>query len=160
LNHHPNSLKKVKSQNRRIDIINEVLEECILAFPVSSFIISLYQRYQKMGSLSKKQLQGLYDKASKIDGLAPNKIATLEAIIKRMPTRYKSEKPEAKPLFEKDVATGKLIDEILAINPEHKRVLYLKAKYVNNEPLSTAELGDLQRFKRMGSLGTLKKGQQ
>lgn len=142
----------MKSQKQRIDIINDVLEECILAFPVSSFIISLYQRYQKIGSLSKKQLQGLYDKASKIEALAPNKLVTLEAIIKRMPTRYKSEKPEAKPLFEKDVATGKLIDDILAMYPEHKRALFLKAKYENNEPLSPAELGDLQRFKRMGSL--------
>jgi hypothetical protein len=147
----------MKSQKHRIDIINEVLEECILAFPVSSFIISLYQRYQKMGSLSKKQLQGLYDKASRIEGLAPNKIATLEAIIKRMPTRYKSEKPEAKPLFEKDIATGNLIEEILAIYPEHKRALFLKAKFDNNEPLSSAEMGDLQRFKRIATLGNLKK---
>ncbi|HMH33327.1 MAG TPA: hypothetical protein VK543_09875 [Puia sp.] len=139
----------MKSQKPRVDIINEVLEECILAFPVSSFVISLYQRYQKMGSLSKKQLQGLYSKASKIEGLATNKLATLEAIIKRMPTRYKSEKPETKPLFEKDEATGKLIADILAKYPQHKRALFLKAKYENNEPLSAAELGDLQRFKRM-----------
>jgi len=142
----------MKSQKPGIDIINEVLEECILAYPVSSFIISLYQRYQKMGSLSKKQLQGLYDKASRIETLAPNKLTTLEAIIKRMPTRYKSDKPEAKPLFEKDIATGKLIDDILAVYPEHKRALFLKAKYENNEPLSTTELSDLQRFKRMSEL--------
>jgi hypothetical protein len=138
----------MKSQKQRIDIINEILEECILAFPVSSFIISLYQRYQKMGSLSKKQLQGLYDKASKINGLAPGKLATLEAIIKRMPTRYKSEKPETKPMFEKDIALGNMIDEILSKYPEHKRALFLKAKYENNEPLSTTELEDLKRFKR------------
>jgi len=147
----------MKSQKKRIDIINEILEECILAFPVSSFIISLYQRYQKMGSLSKKQLQGLYDKYSGIKELAPNKLATLEAIIKRMPTRYKSEKPETKPLFEKNVATGKLIEDILAIYPEHKRALFLKAKYDNNEPLSSSELNDLQRFKRMSSTSNLKK---
>jgi hypothetical protein len=141
----------MKSQKQGIDIINEVLEACIVAYPVSSFIISLYQRYQKMGSLSKKQLQGLYDKASRIEDLAPNILATLEAIIKRMPTRYKSEKPESKPLFEKDEATGKLIADILAKYPEHKRALFLKAKYENNEPLSAAEMGDLQRFKRMSS---------
>ena len=139
----------MKSQKQRIDIINEILEECILAFPLSSFIISLYQRYQKMGSLSKKQLLGLYDKASKIKDLSPGKLATLEAIIKRMPTRYKSEKPEAKPLFEKDVATGKLIDDILTKYPQHKMALFLKAKYDNNEPLSSTELADLQRFRRM-----------
>jgi len=139
----------VKSQKPRIDIINEILEECIIAFPVSSFIISLYQRYQKMGSLSKKQLIGLYDKASKIQGLSPGKLATLEANIKRMPTRYKSEKPEPKPLFEKDEATGKMIGDILSKYPEHKRALFLKAKYDNNEPLSTVEMDDLRRFQKM-----------
>ena len=139
----------MKSQKPKIDIINEVLEACILAFPVSSFIISLYQRYQKMGSLSKKQLIGLHDKASKIKDLAPGKLATLEAIIKRMPTRYKSEKPEPKPLFEKDAEVGKMIDEILAKYPEHKRVLFLKAKYENNEPLLTVELSDLKRFHQL-----------
>src|SRR5277367_673711 len=86
----------------RLDIINEVLEECILAYPISSFIISLYKQYQERGSLSKKQLQGLYGKASKIEGLPPGKLATIEAIIKRMPTRYKSELPEPTPLFEKE----------------------------------------------------------
>ncbi len=73
-----------------IDIINEVLEDCILAYPVSSFIISLYQQYVKRGSLSKKQLQGLHAKAAKANTIAPAKLATLEALIKRMPTRYKS----------------------------------------------------------------------
>jgi len=139
----------VKSQKPRIDIINEILEECILAFPVSSFIISLYQRYQKMGSLSKKQLIGLHDKASKIEGLAPGKLATLEAIIKRMPTRYKSEKPPPAPLFEKDATTGKMIEDILAKFPQHKRALFLKAKYDNNEPMSATELAELKRFKQM-----------
>ncbi|MEJ0080386.1 MAG: hypothetical protein WDM78_05400 [Puia sp.] len=83
----------------RLDMINEVLEECILAFPLSSFIISLYKQYQQRGSLSKKQLQGLYGKASKIENLAPGKLASIEAIIKRMPTRYKSELPRAEAPF-------------------------------------------------------------
>src|ERR1700761_7393603 len=110
----------------KIDFVNELLEECILAYPVSSFIISLYKQYQQRGSLSKKQLQGLYGKASKIEHLAPGKLATIEAIIKKMPTRFKSELPEIKPLFEKDEATGLLIDNILARYPQHKRVLFLK----------------------------------
>ncbi len=131
----------------RLDIINEVLEECILAYPLSSFIISLYKQYQQRGSLSKKQLQGLYGKASKIEQLAPGKLATIEAIIKSMPTRYKSELPEIKPLFEKDEATGLLISEILAKYPQHKRVLFLKTKYDNNEMLTSADMNDLRRFK-------------
>jgi hypothetical protein len=130
----------------RLDIINEVLEECILAFPLSSFIISLYKQYQQRGSLSKKQLQGLYGKASKIEHLPPGKLATIEAIIKKMPTRYKSELPEIKPLFEKAESTGRFIEEILAKYPNHKRVLYLKVKYDNHEIFTTADLADLKRF--------------
>ena len=137
----------VNQPKDRLDIINDVLEECILAYPVSSFIISLYKQYQERGSLSKKQLQGLYGKASKIEQLAPGKLATIEAIIKRMPTRFKSELPEIKPLFEKDEATGLLISEILAKYPQHKRVLYLKTKYDNNEVLSSADITDLKRFR-------------
>jgi hypothetical protein len=131
----------------RLDIINDVLEECILAYPVSSFIISLYKQYQQRGSLSKKQLQGLYGKASKIEQLAPGKLATIEAIIKRMPTRFKSELPEIKPMFEKEEATGKLISDILDKYPNHKRVLFLKVKYDNNEILTSTDIADLKRFR-------------
>jgi hypothetical protein len=131
----------------RLDIINDVLEECILAYPVSSFIISLYKQYQQRGSLSKKQLQGLYGKASKIEQLAPGKLATIEAIIKRMPTRFKSELPEIKPMFEKEEATGKLISDILEKYPNHKRVLFLKVKYDNNEILTSTDIADLKRFR-------------
>ena len=131
----------------RLDIINDVLEECIQAYPLSSFIISLYKQYLQRGSLSKKQLQGLYGKASKIEHLPPGKLATIEAIIKRMPTRFKSELPEIKPLFEKDEATGLLISEILAKYPQHKRVLFLKTRYDNNEVLSSTDITDLKRFR-------------
>jgi hypothetical protein len=130
----------------RLDMINEVLEECILAYPLSSFIISLYKQYQQRGSLSKKQLQGLYGKASKIENLAPGKLAAIEAIIKRMPTRYKSELPETKPLFEKELAIGQMIAAILTKYPQHKRVLVLKVKYDNNDLFTTADLADLKRF--------------
>ena len=132
-----------------IDIINEVLEECILAYPVSSFIISLYKQYLQRGSLSKKQLEGLYGKASKIKDISPGKLATLEAVIKKMPTRYKSDVPSTKPLYEKEESTGQLIEDILAKYPQHKRVLFLKSKIDNNELLSSAEITDLNRFKQL-----------
>jgi hypothetical protein len=133
----------------RLDIINEVLEECIQAYPLSSFIISLYKQYLERGSLSKKQLQGLYGKASKIATLPPGKLATIEAIIKKMPTRYKSELPENKPLFEKEESTGKLITEILSRYPQHKRLLYLQSKFENNEIFTQSDLADLKRFKSL-----------
>ena len=134
---------------KRIDIINDVLEDCILAYPVSSFVISLYKQYQQRGSLSKKQLQGLHSKAKKKKNVSVSKLGTLEAIIKRMPTRYKSELPPPAPLFEKDKDAGMLIETILTRYPQHKRVLFLKAKYENNEVLSSLEISELKKFSQL-----------
>ena len=139
----------MKTKRPGIDIINDVLEDCIMAYPVSSFIISLYKQYQLRGSLSKKQLQGLYSKASKINDFSLSKLGTLEAIIKRMPTRYKSELPPPQPLFEKDKAAGLLIEAILEKYPMHKRVLFLKLKYDNNELLSSLEISELKKFNQL-----------
>jgi hypothetical protein len=140
---------QVHKKSSDVDIVNEVLEECILAYPVSSFIISIYQQYQKRGSLSKKQLQGLLGKASQIENISPAKLATLEARIKKMPNRFKSEMPEVKPLYEKDKTAGELIDVILAKYPQHKRVLFLQSKYNNNQPLSAIEIDELKKFKQI-----------
>lgn len=136
----------MEGKKQRIDIINEVLEDCILAYPVSPFIISLYKQYQQRGSLSKKQLEGLYSKAAKVAGFSTAKLGTLEAIIKRMPTRFKSEAPPPTPMYEKDPEAGKWIEAILAKYPQHKRVLFLQTKYFNNETLGPAELLDLKRI--------------
>jgi hypothetical protein len=134
---------------KKVDIVNEILEDCIMAYPVSSFIISLYKQYNQRGSLSKKQLQGLHAKASQAPDISPAKLATLEALINKMPTRYKSEAPPPKPLYEKEEGNGQLIDAILAKYPQHKRVLFLKMKYDNNEPLSSQEVADLKRFAQL-----------
>ncbi len=136
----------MEKKRPEIDIVNEVLESCILAYPISSFIISLYKQYLQRGSLSKKQLQGLYGKASEIPDLSPGKLATLEALIKKMPTRFKSEAPANTPLYEKDEASGQLIELILARYPQHKMVLFLKSKFDNNQPFSPSEIADLKRF--------------
>jgi hypothetical protein len=142
---HLNPLMDTKKGS--IDIINEVLEACILAYPVSSFIISLYKQYISRGWLTKGQLQGLFAKAQKIQDLTPGKLAALEALINKMPNRTKSEAPkEAAPLYQRDESAGQLIEAILAKYPQHKRVLFLQAKYNNNEPLSPADLADLKRF--------------
>lgn len=138
----------MQSTKPKLDIINMLLEDCIMAFPVSTFVISIYQQYQRRGWLSKKQLQGLYDKASKINGVLAGRLAALESIIKKMPTREKSELPENKPMFVKDEEAGKLIEEILSKYPQHKRVLFLKVKYDNNETLSAADITELKKFKQ------------
>ena len=142
-------MKQTNKKSSDVDIINEVLEACIMAYPVSSFVISIYQQYQKSGSLSKKQLQGLHGKASDIKDFSEAKLATLEAVIKKMPNRFKSELPETKPLYEKDKAVGEMIDAILAKYPLHKMVLFLQSKYKNNQPLTTVEIDELKKFKQV-----------
>src|SRR6185437_7556326 len=139
----------MQANKPKLDIINMLLEDYVMAFPVSSFVISIYQQYQQRGWLSKKQLQGLYDKSRKINGVPPGRLAALESIIKKMPTREKSALPEQAPMFEKDEEAGKLIDDILSKYPQHKRVLFLKAKYENNEVLSVADVAELRRFKQV-----------
>lgn len=137
----------MKPPEKKIDVINKLLEECVLAYPVSSFVIGIYQQYQRRGWLTRKQLEGLLKKTAAIPGIAPEKTAALEAIIRKMPVRHKSELPEAKPLFEKDPKTGEVIDAILAKYPQHKRVLFLKSKYQHNEPLSPSETAELLKFR-------------
>ncbi|MGE5107531.1 MAG: hypothetical protein ACM3H8_08300, partial [Sphingobacteriales bacterium] len=97
----------------------------------------------------KKQLQGLYDKASKAKAIAPHKLATLEAVILKKPTRYKSDLPQHTPLYTKNETAGTLIQNILAKYPQHKRVLFLKAKYDNNETITPAEIAELEKFTRL-----------
>ena len=119
-----------------VDIVLDILKAVLAAQPLSSFTQSLLYQYQERGGLSRKQMEGLFNKASKIQSIPGNKLATLNAIILKKPQRYKSEIPETKPLYSKDEETGKIIDDILVKYPLHKRVLFLKSKYENNEVLS------------------------
>jgi hypothetical protein len=132
-----------------LDIINMVLEDCIIAYPVSSFVISLYKQYRERGSLSKKQLQGLYSKASKIKDLPPGKLAGIEVIIKRMPTRDKATQEMFEPERTRPDISGDSIDAILTKYPQHKRVLFLKSKLENKEVLTQQEIADLERLKKL-----------
>lgn len=132
--------------NPDVDIVKDILEAVLSAQPGSSFTQSLYHQYLERGGLSKKQLQGLFDKAKKIKTIAPAKMATLEAIILRKHSKHKSARPSPTPLYSKDEATGKKIEQILAKYPQHKQVIILKKKYENNEIFSTSELHDLEKF--------------
>ncbi|MCC6290048.1 MAG: hypothetical protein IT249_19380 [Chitinophagaceae bacterium] len=132
-----------------VDIVSDILKAALEARPDSTFVKSLAFQYEERGSLSKKQLEGLFHKASKINTIPDSKLTTLEAIIKKKPTKFKSAPPKPTPLYTKDEATGKMIDDILSKYPQHKMVLFLKAKYNNNETLSASEIGDLQRFSKL-----------
>lgn len=133
-----------------VDVIEKVLDTCYRARPDALFFMSLLHQYEERGSLSKKQLEGLLAKARKIEEVPANWLATLEAVILKMPTRFKSAMPvTAAPVVEKDERPGELMAAILAKYPQHKRVLFLKARYDNNEPLSTQETGELEKFAKL-----------
>jgi hypothetical protein len=70
-------------------------------------------------------------------------------VIKKMPTRYKSELPATAPEMEKDESIGNSINAILEKYPQHKRVLFFKSKYDSNEPLSASEITELNRFQQL-----------
>lgn len=119
------------------------------ARPDSVFIQSLYTQFCERGGLSKKQLGGLHSKASKVNVIPSGKLATLQAIIRQRPTRHKSEATiDARP-EPKDEQLGKQLQAILAKYPQHKRALFLKAKYDNDQLLSTAEAGEVAKFVRL-----------
>ncbi len=133
-----------------VDVILDVLKACLVRYPESTFVNSLHGQYLERGFLTKKQLEGLHSKAGKAVDLLPGKLATLEAIIKKMPTRFKSEKPaEPSPIYEKNIPVRIFIAAILEKQPAHKRVLEFKAKFDTNTPLSTHELTELQKFYKL-----------
>ena len=129
-----------------IDVLLDILKQMVSTHPGSGFVNSLYKQYCNRGGLSKKQLEGLYAKAVKSGSMPQNKLATLEAIIKKKPTRERAAASIKNIEPEKDVVTEKLLTGILEKYPQHKRVLFLKMKYDNNEKLSAAEVGEVQKF--------------
>jgi len=131
-----------------VDVLNDLMVEILLRRD-SDFVKSLLRQYHERGSLSKKQMQGLLNKAQKIKDLPSSWLATLEAEILKRPTKYRSTLPENKPLFEKNEKTGEMIEAILARYPQHKRVLFFKNKYDNNETLTTSELAELEKFNKI-----------
>lgn len=133
-----------------VDVVLDVLKGCLERYPSSAFVQSLYQQYADRGFLTKRQLEGLHNKAQKATMIPPNKLATLEAIIKKMPTRYKSEKPpEPSPIYEQNIPVRVFIAAILEKQPAHKRVLEFKAKFDTHIPLTRSELTELQRFYKL-----------
>lgn len=132
-----------------VDVIKDILQLTLDAYPESTFIQSLSHQYIERGGLSKKQLEGLFKKAGNVKTIPAGKLATLEAVIIKKPNRYKSPLPAPSPLYIKDEHIGQLIDAILEKYPQHKRVLFLKIKYDNNEIFSSTEIGDLERFYKL-----------
>jgi hypothetical protein len=138
----------VQKKKAGVDVLNDLMVEILLQ-QNSDFVKSLLKQYHERGGLSKKQMQGLYSKAQKIKSLPTSWLATLEAEILKKPTRYKSALPENKPLFKKDEKVGQFIDAILSKYPQHKRVLFFKSKWDNNETLTATEITELEKFNKI-----------
>ena len=132
-----------------VDVVSDILSAALKAYPDSEFVQSLSHQYLVRGSLSKRQLEGLFKKAQRIKDLQANKLATLEAIILKRPKKYKSDLPPAEPLYKKDEQAGALIEDILLKYPQHKRVLFLQTKYQQNQPLSATEMSELEKFHKL-----------
>jgi len=132
-----------------LDVLLDILKEMVKAHPESGFVNSIYQQYCNRGGLSKKQLEGLHSKASKTANISPGKLATLEAIIKKKPTRERAAATLSAPLPTKDVSVGKILAAILAKYPQHKRILFLQSKYDNNENISVTEIAEIEKFNKL-----------
>jgi hypothetical protein len=140
----------MQRKKAEVDVVKDVLQLVLTARPADAFVQSISHQYEERGSLSKKQLEGLYGKASRIASVSPAKLATLEAIIKKKLTRERGAATQvASSVFIKDETTGMLIEKILAKAPQHKRVLFLKAKYENNETVTATELTELKKFEKL-----------
>jgi hypothetical protein len=138
-------------QRKRIDVdvIKDVLLAVQKAVPHSEFVSSLLRQYEERGNLSRKQLEGLLGKAKKTPSVSESRCATLEAIIKKMHVRDKTPPSAPKPFFEKDEETAKRIQFVLSVFPQHRQVLFLQAKYDNNEIISPGELTELEKFYKL-----------
>lgn len=131
------------------DVLLSILAEMKTLHPGSAFVESLYQQYCNRGGLSKKQLEGLLEKVQRSPGIATGKIATLQAIILKKPTRERSKPSINAAPPPKDLSTGLLLQDILDRYPGHKRVLFLQSKYQPTDILTTQEKEEIKKFHQL-----------
>jgi hypothetical protein len=136
-------------RGNKMDVLLDILNEMVKAHPSSDFVNSLHQQYCNRGGLSKKQLEGLHSKASKTTVISQGRLATLEAIIKKKPTRERAAATITAPLPVKDETVGTKINAILDKYPQHKRLLFLKSKFDNNENMAALELAEIEKFGKL-----------
>jgi hypothetical protein len=132
-----------------VDVTLSILETLLEEKPDNIFIGSLHQQYCNRGGLSKKQLEGLLAKAQKSSSLSIAKIATLEAIIKKKPTRYKSEKITTIAYTQVNSELENALKNILEKYPQHKAALHLQSKTNNREILSKVEEDEIKRLSKL-----------
>ncbi len=132
--------------NPDIDIVSYIIEAVLKAKPDDDFCKSIAIQYMERGGLSKKQLEGLHGKASRIKEINPGRLATLEAIIKKKHVTQKSEVTIIPTEVIVDTASEKMIEDILAKYPLHKRVLVFKSNFLKDKSLSKNDKEELEKF--------------
>ncbi|RYD74788.1 MAG: hypothetical protein EOP53_17625 [Sphingobacteriales bacterium] len=132
-----------------VDVTLQILLAANNARPDAVFISSLLQQYRERGGLSKKQLEGLHSKASKIEGISVAHLATLQAIINKKQTRYKSEPSPVQPKETEEDNDAPMMEEILQKYPQHKRVLFFRLKMDKKERLTATEKEELKKFYKL-----------
>ena len=132
-----------------IDVTLHILETFKQKNPDDPFVNSLHHQYCNRGGLSKKQLEGLLKKAAQFAEISDAHLATLQAIINKKPNRYKSEKIEKAPEYNKNEAYVPLINKILEKYPQHKMLVFLQQKTQSGQPLSDFETKEVNRLYKL-----------
>ena len=131
-----------------VDVTLRILEAASAARPKSTFLASLLQQYRERGGLSKKQLEGLHSKASKIEDMSQAHLATLQAIINKKQTRHGTG-PQSTAAIPAPDESAAMITAILDRYPHHKRVLFFQVKIQNAEALTALEKEELKKFHKL-----------
>ena len=129
-----------------IDVTLHILETLKQKNPDDPFVSSLHHQYCNRGGLSKKQLEGLMKKASQSTIISESHLATLQAIINKKPNRYKSEKIEKAPEFDRGKEVIPLLNKLLERFPQHKMLVFLQQKSNAGQPFSDFEMGEIKRL--------------
>jgi hypothetical protein len=135
--------------NPDLDIVAQIIEAVLKAKPDDVFCKSISVQYMERGGLSKKQLEGLHGKASRIKEIGAGKLATLEAIIKKKHITHKSEVTVVSNEVTVDTAAQKMIEEILEKYPTHKRVLVFKSIFEKDKLLQKNDKEELEKFYKL-----------
>lgn len=136
------------NKKQGVDVIDKVLEACYAADKDSLFIMSLMHQYEDRGFLTKKQIQGLHDIAKKQSEIPAGWIATLEAMIAKLPNRDKT------PVTSVAVIAAPpkellLAEEILARYPHHKAVKSMHTRLLQHFMLNPAEKTELNKLYKL-----------
>lgn len=135
-----------KQNKKELDVVDKILNACYEHNKDALFVMSLMHQYEARKWLTKKQLQGLYLKAKKIESIPNGWLATLEAIINKMPNRDKTIIETKITLTQNNDALFQKINLILQKYPHHKTILALKEKIEKEKTASQIDIKTIEQI--------------